>query len=462
MRSCGVRSLRALALLGAWISAHACDSSAHDGSAAEAGSAGDAGANASRPFRLASAGTQLLVSGPNLGLQITPANLQEDVDLVSVHQEFYGLPWEAFSASAAPPAAWSRKMKELASSAQAVSADVFLSLSMLNGARESLAARTVIDGTQIKSEDNWSARCYDFASAPDGAEKRAAYVRYVEYMVDLFAPRYLNFAIELNLFLEKCPQSAASVIDVANAAYAAAKAKVPGLIAFPSFQIDHLYGYADDSCPTGMDRNTCFDRNYAQIEPLERDRFAISSYPYLSGIQNVADLPEDWFERGPRRSGERALIAETGWLSSDLVALHGTSQCLTVISSNEQAAAAYLERALSDATRLPLEVVTWWSNHDLMPRDVMTSCPCTYDATWCAVIDTFRNAGARLPEGAFMGEVLLKAFGVMGIRDYEGKAKPRLMSVWQAARAGDRALRRCSLDSASAKCSGPWSTRWTD
>ena len=407
------------------------DASAPSGTGADSSTtAGDPG----RALSLASAGTQLLVTGPDLGLQLTEANLADDVDVVAVHQEFYGVPWEALLNNTEPPPEWMAKMQTLAQHAHAVSERVFLSISMLNGSRNSLAARTTIEAGQVKSQDNWAANCYDFASAADGAQLREAYLRYVERMVELFAPRYLNLAIEVNLFLEKCPDAAAGVVDVANAAYARAKALDPTLLAFPSFQIDHLYGYAKDSCPDGMDKDACFDRNYAQITGFERDRFALSTYPYLQG-QRVQDLPDDWFERGAARGGERALIAETGWLSTDLVAQNGTA-CTTVITSNEQEAADYLTRVLSDAQRVPLELVTWWSNRDLLPAGLMTNCPCDYDATWCSVVDQFRGAaGGTLTPGAdFIGEVLLKAFGTMGLRDYEGALKPKLAEPWSAAR----------------------------
>ena len=415
--------------------------------APEAGSAGvDTGGRSStngagdpratgRSFLLASAGTQLLVDGPSLGLQLTEADLAEDVDVVAVHQEFYGVPWQAFTDDNPPPAEWGARMQALAEHAHAVGDRVFLSINMLNGARESLAERTTIEDGQVKSQDGWSTRCYDFASAPDGTQMREAYLRYVEHMVELFAPTYLNFAVEVNLFLEKCPTAAAGLIETANAAYAAAKAKQPDLIAFPSIQIDHLYGQAEDSCPAGMDKDVCFDRNYAQIEGLERDRFAMSSYPFLQG-RKVEDVRSDWFERAAARGGERALIAETGWLSTDLIAQRG-DQCSTVITASETDAAAYLTRVLADAERVPLELVTWWSNRDLLPAGLMTNCPCDYDPTWCQVVDVFRGAagGSLVPGADYIGEILLKAFGTMGIRDYAGQPKPALAEPWNAARA---------------------------
>ena len=204
---------------------------------------------------------------------------------------------------------------------------------------------------------------------------------------------------------------------------------------FPSLQIDHLYGYSKDSCPDATQRSACFDRLYAQISELRRDRFAMSSYPYLNGIGGVSALPADWFERGPRRAGQQGLIAETGWPSTALAAKSGNGTCLTVFEFSEQDSVAYLERVLADSARLGLDLVTWWSDRDLVPAQLMTNCPCSFDPTWCSVLDIFRGpAQPGAPEAQFYGEVLLKAFGSMGLRRYDGAAKP-LLDSWQRARA---------------------------
>jgi hypothetical protein len=218
-----------------------------------------------------------LIDGPSLGLQLTEADLAEDVDLVAIHQEFYGVPWQAFVDDSPPPAEWSTRMQALAEHAHAVSEGVFLSINMLNGARETLAERTIVEDGQPKGEDGWAARCYDFASAPDGSQMRAAYVRYVEHMVDTFAPSHLNFAVEVNLFFE-----------------------------------------------------------------------------------------------------------------------------------------------------IPLELVTWWSNRDLLPAGLMTNCPCDYDPTWCQVVDVFRNAagGPLVPGADYFGEILLKASARWGSATTQASPSP--------------------------------------
>jgi hypothetical protein len=102
-------------------------------------------------------------------------------------------------------------------------------------------------------------RCYDFAAAANGPSKRA-YLRYVELMLDLFQPAYLNVAVEESL-LRECP-GAASSLRVANAAYDAAKARSARRSS--SFQIDHLYGYSRTAADQTA-RDARFESAYASL-----------------------------------------------------------------------------------------------------------------------------------------------------------------------------------------------------
>ena len=414
-------------------------SPAHDANTVPDSGGLDTGIDASAPApkrpRLATTGAQLRVTGERLGLQLTRANLSDDTDVFAVHLEFYGIPWAAFENDTAPPAEWAALMREFADHAQQAARPVFLSINMLNGARERLAATTRIESGQVKTNDATTATCYDFATASDRASKREAYLRYVDFMLDLFEPEYLNFAIEVNLFFEKCAAATPGLIAFMNSVYEHAKAKRPTAAVFPSFQIDHLYGYSKDSCPDQNQRDTCFDAHYAQLKGIMRDRFAISSYPFLNGITSTSALPADWFARAPQRGAERALIAETGWLATPLTARGAGSTCTTVFSFSEADSAAYLSRVLSDAKRLDLELVTWWSDRDLVTSELMTDCPCDFDTTWCSVLDIFRGpAVPGMPNAQFYGEVLLKAFGSMGLRHYDGSPRTAHMAAWNAAR----------------------------
>jgi hypothetical protein len=386
-----------------------------------------------RRFRLATTGAQLVVTGPAPGLQLTTANVATDADVAAVHQEFYGVPWTELEAGQSPPAEWTALMQSLAAAAKSANKPVFLSVTMLNGQRERLAARTTIESGQVKTKDDTTAPCYDFGVAPDAASKRAAYLKYVELMVDTFHPAYLNVAVEVNLFFEKCAAAAPALRDVINAAYDVAKAKSPSTAVFPSIQIDHLYGYSKDSCPDQSDRDACFEAAYPSLAGIRRDRFAMSSYPYLSGITDPATLPADWFTRGAARGKETPLIAETGWLSTPLIAKAQDGTCPHVLDAQPSTEARYLGRVLHDAEAGNLDLVTWWSDRDLLLESVMTDCPCSADATWCAVVDLFRGPAVAGTDTQFLGEVLMKAFGSMGLRLYDGTPKPGVYPLWTAA-----------------------------
>lgn len=395
---------------------------------------GDDDAGESRRPLLAAGGPQLLISGPRVGLQLTAANLAQDAPAIAIHQEFYGLPWEAFDQNVAPPKEWSDLVSSLATFTVDQHKPVFLSLSMLNGGRERLAATAHVEAGQLRVDDTSSDSCYDFAAAPDRDAKKAAYLRYVDFMLERFDPKYLNFGIEVNLFFEKCPAATPGLRAFLNEVYQHVKEAKPQLIAFPSFQLDHLYGYSDQSCADASKRAECYERNYAQLDGIERDRFAISTYPFLSQVTKLQDLPEDWFERAAKRGNERAVIAETGWLSTNLIA-RNSRNCVTAFSSSEADSVAYLTRVLSEAKRLDMDLVTWWSDRDLLPTELMTDCPCTYDTEWCAVLDGFRGPEQPLnPDGPYYTELALKIFGTMGLRKYDGTAKDALLSVWNASK----------------------------
>lgn len=83
-----------------------------------------------RTYRLASSGVQL---DPAMGPVMTDPDLASDVDVVNVHQDFFGVPWDAFSAGTAPPPAWAAKLADIAHDAHATGKDIFPALAPLDG-----------------------------------------------------------------------------------------------------------------------------------------------------------------------------------------------------------------------------------------------------------------------------------------------------------------------------------------
>jgi hypothetical protein len=311
----------------------------------------------------------------------------------------------------------------------------FLSLQLVSGpGRRFLADRTVVaNGAVQNAQVGWSAECYDFASATDGASKRAAYIAYVDWMVRRFKPRFVNVAIEMNMFMS-CGDSAwNALVAVERAAYDAAKAAAPAALVFPSFQLELLYGWGADC--TNPNRDTCFDASYQRLTNVARDRFAVTSFPFLiPALRDPAALADDWFTRAGDRGGEHTVIAETGWLATPMVVKLG-AECVPAILSSEDTQLAYFERVRGAAEKSFMDLVTWVTNRDLVPTAMMSDCPCAFDARWCGFLDTLRQSGGSTPQSQASAEYTIKQFGSMGIRRYDGVARQALHDKWQAARA---------------------------
>jgi hypothetical protein len=141
-----------------------------------------------------------------------------------------------------------------------------------------------------------------------------------------------------------------------------------------------LMGYS--KCPATSTQSACYEANYAALAELKRARFAISTYPHLvDSIKRVASIPPDWFTRAADLGGERIIIAETGWNTESVVASLGGT-CTTALSSTEAEARDYLDLLASTAERHTTELVTWWSNRDLLVAPAMGDCPCGFDSSW--------------------------------------------------------------------------------
>lgn len=392
--------------------------------------AGDGGADAggadgggeTRSFYLATAGIQAEVgSDPLFQHAVDFDTLAADSDVIEIHEEYIGIPWDAFAAGTEPPAEWAAVLEKLAADARATGKPIFLNTLI---GREFLAPRAFVEGSELRREENWSARCYDFATATDGAAYKLAYSRYVTWMAETFEPRWMNVAIEINLFHQACPGAWDGMVDAERAAYEAVKAARPETLVFPSFVLGTLYGFECDPAQ----RQQCYDANYAAISGLERDRFAVSTYPYLNELA-LGEIPEDWFTRAADRGGETTIIAETGWNAVTAVGQLG-DQCVDANVTSPDDQRAYLERLIHEGDKSSVEMVTWWSNSDLLPAFVMGDCPCDDDAAWCATVNAFRDAGGGTPEAKFFAELLFKIWGTMGLRDHDGAPRQPIYGRW--------------------------------
>jgi hypothetical protein len=400
-------------------------------------------ASATRSFALSATAVQAVAGGQPF-YQYTPpgfsaAVLADDVDVLTVFLEHYGVPWDEFAASNQPPDThpWTVAMRSFAAGARATGKPLAVQLVL---SRQRLAARARAQGTALLIDDDWQAPCFDFATHPDAARYRLAYARYATWIATLFEPRDLVSGVEISSARTGCASDTAwqALVGVANDAFDAVKAVRPSTRVYPSFILADLYGGAIG----GFDANLV-----AQLSSLKRDRLGLSAYP--QGMRNAAggrvtpsELPTDFFSRLRDRNPSEApvVITETGWNSDDLT-VRGSSGCSTLLSASADTAAAYLDVVLARAATQRIELVTWWSARDLLPQAVMTGCApkadppafsaCLGDA-WCIATNIFR---ASTPTDPAVGETLFKAFATMGLRRYDGAPKSALVSRWEAARA---------------------------
>ena len=378
--------------------------------------------------------------------QFDSPDILEDVDVVSIHEDFVGIPWSAFEAGDEPPGPWSAHMDALV--ATTGDTPVFLSLALVGGpGRAFLGPEAVVNTAgELAAPNTAYAPCFDFDS-DDGPAKQEAFVAYAEWMIDRFSPDWLNIAIEINLFESVCPAQWDALVRAEGAIYDALKASHPDLVIFPSVVLEELYGVT--GCETAIeDCLTAADATYRahleSLSALKRDRFAISTYPYqLEAIDSPAAIPADWFSRAAQ-NGEPLLIAETGWSGKDIyVPPYGASvdtcegcQRWRAASADDQA--AYFDRLMAEAETHKLDLITWWSHRDLLPVGMTETCDFSpYSGSWPAVIEVFEQLYAEShPEAScFLGHAVFKQWGAMGIRDYDGQPRQPIHDRWTAARA---------------------------
>jgi hypothetical protein len=88
------------------------------------------------------------------------------------------------------------------------------------------------------------------------------------------------------------------------------------------------------------------------------------------------------------------------------------------------------------------DMVTWWSDRDLIETSVMGTCyapappgsgTCGGNA-WCLSMAAFQGEYSAFWV-APQAELVYKVFGAMGIRTYSGAVKPELMNWWSLFRA---------------------------
>lgn len=418
------------------------------GSSGNNGGGGGGGNTQTRSFRM---GTSPFFATHTAFPDFVFENLG-DKDILSLHvDDFWGVPWTQCAGAGCTnlPANWVAQWTQLAQQAKAAGKPIYLTVSPLTN-RRALSGSVQADGSV---QTNWLAAnlidangCYLFTDDPNAAGYATAYTNYVEYLINLIQPDYLSPDAEMNMQFTNCPSQKTAFINWYTGVHQSLKAAHASLPIFPTFQMEYMYGVATTSaaCTAGTSLNDCFSERLNEALAIPGDRIAFSTYPsawvYSSAFNNW--MPTETFQMVAAATTRKIWISETGWntvpvLNSYQHASGGTCSTSylypatlstpqgTVDLGDNAAQTKYMTWLLGQAESNKLETVIWWLNRDYLDGTAAATCPCSPSTgDTCTLSDTFYQIGGTTDEQ------LLRIFGNMALRNYDGTPRPSY-AVWQ-------------------------------
>ncbi|MBN2714836.1 MAG: hypothetical protein JXX14_03210 [Deltaproteobacteria bacterium] len=380
-----------------------------------------------RGFYMSAAPMQYEVRPGDIKTVFDFSGFERQVDLVSLHMDFFGIPWQAFADGSSLPTAWVSTMEQIRNDVDKLNVGVFLSLTPLSGSRNTPSDNAIVVDGELVIDSEWQTGCADFSSSYQGIDLKAAYLNYVRWMVDLFSPIFLNLNIEMNKYQFHCPKEWPSMIELSNAAYDQEKQHNAVMPVFVSFELEQMWGFTDEgACEVGD--KSCLISAIEDVRDISRDRFGISTYPLFLQWE-WERMALDYFSAPAELTGEQVVFAETGWSNRSVTVPFPTiaDDCFDLLRSTDEEQRWYMEFLLSSANELGADLVVWWTLRDFLPAPVLESCPCSYDATWCFLYEQLGQIGLV---GAW------SMWGGMGILNNDLSPKPSasLWADWKDAR----------------------------
>ncbi len=180
----------------------------------------------------------------------------------------------------------------------------------------------------------------------DDPDVITAYLNYCRYMIGEFQPDFFAYGIEVNDLYLNSPDLFDNYLNFINSVYSSLKGDFPDLPVFLSFSVSEL---TEDSL--------------IAIEDLipYTDYMAVSYYPYMGGITNPVDIPDNWYQ--PLidiAQGKPFAVAETGFLAETLI----LDDYNLILEGKPIWQNNYLDRLLQDMNEIDAELLIWFVFRD--------------------------------------------------------------------------------------------------
>lgn len=145
---------------------------------------------------------------------------------------------------------------------------------------------------------------------------REAFVADALQRLEIYEPKYICLAMEINAYHEQHPDDFANFVSLFKETRRAIKKRSPEALVFVSFQYEQFLGKfgGQAGLPEHEPSWELFDRFGDEI-----DAIGISSYPMQSLAPQrfgpAAELPDDYYARIGRHTDKPIVFAELGWSS---------------------------------------------------------------------------------------------------------------------------------------------------
>lgn len=373
--------------------------------------------------------------------EFTIESVQGDLDVITIVADYIGVPFDLFADGLDIPEdhPWTIEARKLIDRALEADTPLLLQLGLVRRAMVGLAVD--VDG-ELEVDLTWAPSCFDFAE-PEAQQAGEAYIHYATWLSRELQPLYVVNFSEANLYYTNCggPGPAwDNLVDIQRRAYDSIKEVAPDSIVFSSVALEALYGDELD----GWD-----EEQYQDITRMAYDTFAMAAYPF--GIRKEGgefvtpyDLPTDYFSRVRDRHPEekRLSISETGWNNVSL-AVGDENVCLDGFPYSESMFVVdYLDFVINSAHEQEFDILNWFSFRDSLPAEVVSKCYPRTDGSdiendacmgdfFCQAVNQAKNVVSIPGQADVFSEVVLKAFGAMGLKEYTGDSRDLLFELWR-------------------------------